>query len=84
MKLNSPRSRSEATPPAHPAVGNESAYLVSSASLTLRDAVHDPGSAMILPDPVHPATIVVVVVALGHLTQRKHIFHESHVPSQQT
>ena len=33
---------------------------------------------------VHWLAIVVVVVALGHLTHRKHIFHESHVPSQQT
>ena len=33
---------------------------------------------------VHPAAIVVVVVGLGHLTHRMHIFHESHVPSQQT
>ena len=33
---------------------------------------------------VHPPAIVVVVVGLGHLTHRQHIFHESHVPSQQT
>jgi hypothetical protein len=39
-------------------------------------------------DSVGPAdywlAIVVVVVVVGHLTQRRHIFHESHVPSQQT
>jgi hypothetical protein len=34
--------------------------------------------------PVHAVEIVVVVVGLGHLTHFKHIFHESHVPSQQT
>jgi hypothetical protein len=28
--------------------------------------------------------VVVVVVVVGHLTHRQHIFHESHVPSQQT
>jgi hypothetical protein len=33
---------------------------------------------------VHPPAIVAVVVALGHLTHRKHIVQESHVPSQQT
>jgi hypothetical protein len=39
-------------------------------------------------DPVEPAVyrlaIAVVVVGLGHVTHRIHIFHESHVPSQQT
>jgi hypothetical protein len=39
-------------------------------------------------DPVGPAvyrlTIAVVVVGLGHVTHRMHIFQESHVPSQQT
>jgi len=39
-------------------------------------------------DPVGPAVyrlvIAVVVVGLGHVTHRMHIFHESHVPSQQT
>ena len=34
--------------------------------------------------PGHEPVIAVVVVALGHLTHRKHIVHESHVPSQQT
>jgi hypothetical protein len=28
--------------------------------------------------------IAAVAVDVGHLTQRMHIFHESHVPSQQT
>jgi hypothetical protein len=32
----------------------------------------------------HRLAIVVVVVGLGHVTHRMHIFHESHVPSQQT
>jgi hypothetical protein len=39
-------------------------------------------------DPVEPAiyrlATAVVVVGLGHVTHRMHIFHESHVPSQQT
>jgi hypothetical protein len=43
----------------------------------------EPGS-----DPVAPTVywlaIVTVVVDVGHLTQRMHIFHESQVPSQQT
>ena len=33
---------------------------------------------------VYWLAIAVVVVAVGHLTHRMHIFHESHVPSQQT
>ena len=35
-------------------------------------------------NPVYWPATVVVVVGFGHLTQRMHIFHESHVPSQQT
>ena len=33
---------------------------------------------------IHPPASVAVVVGLGHLTHRMHIFQESHVPSQQT
>jgi hypothetical protein len=33
---------------------------------------------------VYRVAIAVVVVGLGHVTHRKHIFQESHVPSQQT
>ena len=33
---------------------------------------------------VHRLAIAFVVVGLGHVTHFMHIFHESHVPSQQT
>jgi hypothetical protein len=51
----------------------------------LRDAVR---GIRVRHDSIGPAVyrlaIAVVVVGLGHVTHRMHIFQESHVPSQQT
>jgi hypothetical protein len=47
-----------------------------------------PGSDYVRHDPAglvdYWLEITAVAVDVGHLTQRMHIFHESHVPSQQT
>jgi hypothetical protein len=53
--------------------------------VSLLAPISDFSLATLLTGPaVYLLAIAVVVVGLGHVTHRMHIFHESQVPSQQT